>query len=47
MDGTGEDSTTAVNARKRGDHRYIPWDILVRGTTNGVDKLLDWLVSRS
>lgn len=42
-----EDQTTAESARKKVDHRYVPWDILVRGTNNGVNKLLDWIVSCS
>jgi HORMA domain len=45
MKATSGDSTTVVNARKKVDHRYVPWDILVRGTKSGVNKLLDWIVS--
>ncbi len=45
MDLTRGDSTAAVSAREKVDHRYVPWDILVRGTNSGVNKLLDWMVS--
>jgi HORMA domain len=37
-------SVSAGNGRRRSDHRYVPWDILVPGTDPRVDKLLDWLV---
>jgi hypothetical protein len=47
MNVSSDDSHTSVNAHKKADHRHIPWDILVRGTSGGVNKLLDWLVSRT
>jgi hypothetical protein len=45
MDAADEDSTTTISNRKKVDHRYVPWDILVRGRNTGASKLLDWLVS--
>ena len=44
MDATDEDSTTTVSKRKKGDHRFVPWEILIRGKNVGADKLLDWIV---
>jgi hypothetical protein len=45
MDTTDEDSATVVSKRKKLDHRFVPWDILVRGRNAGASKLLDWIVS--
>jgi len=45
MDATDDDLTTMVRKRKKGDHRFVPWDILVRGRNAGASKLLDWIVS--
>lgn len=45
MNATDEDSTTTISKRKKGDHRFVPWDILVRGRNAGASKLLDWIVS--
>jgi hypothetical protein len=46
IEATNEDSTIVSNIRQKKDHRYVPWEILLRGTNAGVDKLLDWIVSR-
>jgi meiosis-specific protein len=45
MDATGDDSPMAVSKPKKVDHRFIPWQILVRGRNKGASKLLDWIVS--
>jgi hypothetical protein len=45
MDATDDGLTTMVSKRKKGDHRFVPWDILVRGRNAGASKLLDWIVS--
>jgi meiosis-specific protein HOP1 len=45
MDTTGDDSPMAVSKCKNADHRFIPWQILVRGRNKGASKLLDWVVS--
>jgi hypothetical protein len=44
INATDEDSTTTVSKRKKGDRRFVPWDILVRGRNAGASKLLDWVV---
>lgn len=46
MNATDEDSTPTMSKRKKVDHRFVPWDILVRGRNAGASKLLDWIVSR-
>ena len=38
-----EDIALSNKLDKKG-HRYVPWEILSRGTNSSVDKILDWLV---
>ncbi len=45
MDAANEEFTTTASKRKKADHRFVPWEILVRGRNQGADKLLNWIVS--